>query len=125
MVATVTTSYARAMTTIAETLGANLRRLRGKMTQEQFEEKTGISQARLSELERGKGWAQVQNLGERLAAAGFDPGALIAPPSFDMDATTREACELFTRAPPTVRHALLLILREHAAAAAGRPASEG
>ena len=108
----VTTFYACPMPTVAETLGANLKRLRGKMTQEEFEERTKIAQASLSELENGKGWVQIQRLADRLAAAGFDPMDLLRTTPSNMDADTRECMELLGRATPTLRKGLLTILRE-------------
>lgn len=115
MVAARSISYGERMANLALTLGRNLRKLRGSLTQEEFEERTGISQSHLSELERGKGWAQIQGLADRLTKAGIDPSSLLAPGPVEIDPAVREACDLLARAPQAVRQGVLLILREAAA----------
>jgi transcriptional regulator with XRE-family HTH domain len=64
---------------ISHFIGSNLRRLRGKESQEDFCARTGIDQSSLSLWENGKRLKHLQAFADKLEAAGIDPAELIRP----------------------------------------------
>ena len=98
---------------IGKTLAQNFKaiRIRHAGTQEKFEEKVGLKQGRISELENAKGWAQISNLGERLQQAGIDPAELLQPPAHQVTPEAAEVLDLFEAADTQTRVAILTLLR--------------
>lgn len=94
-------------------LGRRLRvmRERARMTQEHLAVAAGLSQAHISRLESGKGWASIASLSERLEAAGLDPGHLWhLPPDDPMD---QEILSALRGASPEVKKSILILLGAH------------
>lgn len=116
MVATASTSYACGMAAdLARTLARNFARLRKQVgTQEVFCERTGMSQAAVSEIENGKTFRSVQRLAEHLDAVGLDPMELLVRARTEEE---EELLSLFESTDETTRRAILHIVRATAAKA--------
>jgi len=111
--------YSSPMADIGKLLANNLRRIRKKTgcTQEEFAERLGIMQGRLSDLENAKGWKQISGFADKLELAGIDPLELFQHGS---QPTVEEAelLELIRSSDPVTRSAILALLRNKAALAA-------
>ena len=78
--------YAQCMSVdIGKIMGARFRALRERLggTQEAFSERSGLTQVRISRLERGLGYKQLQEIANGIAKAGGDPMDLLSrtPPA--------------------------------------------
>lgn len=110
-------TYRRCMADIGKLLGQNFRAIRRRrnMTQEEFSEKIGMTQGRVSELENAKGWRQVAELADRLEKAGINPMEMFEAAQVSPEAI--EIADLAERVDPATRTAVLVLLRGQAARA--------
>ena len=74
-------SKAAKRTDLGELLGARLRAMRqaAGLTQVEFSGVTGLSQTRLSSLERGFGWGNLPKIWDARISAGLEPLGLFVP----------------------------------------------
>ena len=109
--------YRRCMADIGKLLGQNFRAIRRRrgLTQEEFSEKIGMTQGRVSELENAKGWRAMAELAERLEKAGINPMEIFEPAQASPEAL--EIAELAEKVDPATRTAVLVLLRGQAARA--------
>jgi transcriptional regulator with XRE-family HTH domain len=106
--------------TIAEVMGRNLRRIRTalKLTQDAWEEKTGVPQTTLSNWERGVSMTQLERIEEAVRKAGGNPLDLFRVAPTGLTEEQSELLDLWDRCDDKdVRTAILGLLRAKAEAA--------
>ncbi len=105
--------YFGLMSSVARTLGTNLRSIRARLglTQVQASERTGVPQNTLSAWERGAVFRQLDDIERAIVALGADPMELLRPPS---GPENEELAALFADADPTTREIVLGVLRMRA-----------
>ena len=99
-------------TDLGEVLGARLRGMRrvSGLTQVQFCELTGLSQTRVSTLERGIGWGNLPRIWAAMESAGLSPLGLFLP---DMeDPELAELMQTFPTLPAAQRQLVLGMIRQ-------------
>lgn len=100
--------------TIAKQLSGNLRAIREAlgMTQDEFAEAAGVSQAHISRLENAKGWVSIQATADAIARAGGEPCDLLrAPEAPVLTPELREIADLVQQVDDGTRAIVLAILR--------------
>jgi len=106
------------VTALSRRLGARLRAIRKDRaaaggrpgTQERFSELTGLTQQRISRLERGESWDAICDLVVALRAVGADPADLFSEGPV-ADPVTVEVRELLPQVSPRARRIALEVLR--------------
>jgi hypothetical protein len=100
--------YTLTMTDLNKVMGERLRVLRKRLagTQENFAERSGLEQVRISRLERGMGWGALGDVGLGIEQAGGDPMDLLSSeaPASEKLATIRAM--LLTADEDTLDHVL-------------------
>lgn len=107
--------YDHRMGQLSAHLALSFRRLRrdAGLTQEDVEERTGISQSEVSRLERGTWGTRLERVEAALVAMGVDPLALL---SIDVtEAGLREVAETWPQVDDGTREIVLAILRREVA----------
>lgn len=106
--------YLAPMPTLDAILSENIRQIREamKMTQEEFAEAMGTSQAHISRLETGENFKRMRMLGEQLFHAGADPLDLLrVDGSLKADPVLAEIRRLLLEVSPDARESILGLLR--------------
>lgn len=117
MAADLTGTYGEGMDDIGVLLGRALRSIRKRVagTQERWEERTGMSQTYLSDLENGKAWGALRNVASALERAGVDPIDLLREAIPAEDPEMAEVLDLWRSVGPDEREAMLTLMRTVAA----------
>ena len=99
-------SKAAKRTDLGELLGARLRAMRqaAGLTQVAFSAVTGLSQTRLSSLERGFGWGNLPKIWDAMRLAGIEPMGLFVP-----DAQNPQIAALYALVPDLTDDQLTMI----------------
>ena len=103
------------MNSLSTTIGRRLRQLRNSLgiTQEEWEERTGVPQSTLSAWERGNNMKVLTRIDGAVRAAGGDPAMLVADTS-RLTNDARQVADLYEQCDQATKDIVVGILRARA-----------